>query len=220
MATGLIGTKRGMTRFFRKDGVTIPVTVLTIADHFVVQVKTSETDSYNALQVTTGVKKPSRVNKPLSGHYQAANVVAGEGLWEFRVNEEEVAGYKTGDALMLSTFQVGQIVDVTGYTKGKGFAGTVKRHNFGMQDATHGNSRSHRVPGSIGQCQDPGRVFKGKKMSGRLGNERVTIQALEIIDIQMDKKVMLVRGALPGPVGAKVMVRPTVKRVKQKEGDA
>jgi large subunit ribosomal protein L3 len=221
MATGLIGTKRGMTRFFRKDGVTIPVTVLTIADHFVVQVKTPENDTYSALQVTTGKVKPSRVNKPLSGHYQAANVAAGEGLWEFRVSDEEIAGFKPGDALMLNNlFAVGQVVDVTGYSKGKGFAGTIKRHNFGMQDATHGNSRSHRVPGSIGQCQDPGRVFKGKKMAGRLGNERVTIQALEIIDIQLDKKVILVRGALPGPVGAKVIVSPTVKRVKKKEGDA
>ncbi len=221
MATGLIGTKRGMTRFFRKDGVTIPVTVLTIADHFVVQVKTPENDTYSALQVTTGKVKPSRVNKPLSGHYQAANVAAGDGLWEFRVSDEEITGFKPGDALMLNNlFTVGQVVDVTGYSKGKGFAGTIKRHNFGMQDATHGNSRSHRVPGSIGQCQDPGRVFKGKKMAGRLGNERVTIQALEIIDIQLDKKVILVRGALPGPVGAKVIVCPTVKRVKKQEGDA
>ncbi|MGA2655870.1 MAG: 50S ribosomal protein L3 [Gammaproteobacteria bacterium] len=220
MSTGLIGTKRGMTRFFRKDGVTIPVTVVSIADHFVVQVKTPEKDKYSALQVTTGKVKPSRVNKPMSGHYQAANVAAGDGLWEFRVNDEEASRFKQGDALTMDLFTVGQVVDVAGYTKGKGFAGTVKRYNFGMQDATHGNSRSHRVPGSIGQCQDPGRVFKGKKMCGRLGNERVTIQALEIIDIQADKNVILIRGALPGPVGAKVIVSPTVKRVKKKEGDA
>jgi large subunit ribosomal protein L3 len=220
MATGLIGTKCGMTRFFREDGVTIPVTVLSIADHFIVQVKTPEKDTYSALQVTTGKVKPSRVTKPLAGHYQAANVAAGDGLWEFRVTDEEASHFKAGDALTMNVFSVGQVVDVTGYSKGKGFAGTIKRHNFGMQDATHGNSRSHRVPGSIGQCQDPGRVFKGKKMAGRMGNERVTIQALEIIDIQADKNVILVRGALPGPTGAKVIVCPTVKRVKKKEGDA
>lgn len=220
MATGLIGTKCGMTRFFREDGVTIPVTVVSVADHFITQVKTPETDKYSAIQVTTGKVKPSRVTKPLAGHYQAAQVAAGEGLWEFRITEEEAASFKAGDALTLDLFAVGQIVDVTGCSKGKGFAGTVKRHNFGMQDATHGNSRSHRVPGSIGQCQDPGRVFKGKKMAGRMGNERVTIQTLEIIDIQADKNVILIRGALPGPAGAKVIVRPTVKRVKKKEGDA
>lgn len=220
MATGLIGTKCGMTRFFREDGVTIPVTVLSIADHFVVQVKTQENDKYSAIQVTTGKVKPSRVTKPLAGHYQAANVAAGEGLWEFRLNEEEAAHFKAGDALTMNMFSVGQVIDVTGYSKGKGFAGTVKRYNFGMQDATHGNSRSHRVPGSIGQCQDPGRVFKGKKMAGRMGNEKVTIQALEIVDIQADKNVILVRGALPGPTGAKVIVCPTVKRVKKQEGDA
>jgi large subunit ribosomal protein L3 len=220
MTTGLIGTKCGMTRFFREDGVTVPVTVVHIADHFVVQVKTNETDKYNAIQVTAGKVKPSRVNKPIAGHYRAANVAPGEGLWEFRVTEKEASEFKKGDALTLDMFSVGQIVDVTGFSKGHGFTGTIKRYNFGMQDATHGNSRSHRVPGSIGQCQDPGRVFKGKKMAGRSGNERVTVEKLEIIDIQADKNVILIRGALPGPTGAKVIVRPGVKAPKKKEGDA
>jgi large subunit ribosomal protein L3 len=220
MATGLIGTKCGMTRFFREDGVTIPVTVVHIADNAIVQVKTPEKDRYSAVQVTAGKVKPSRVTKPLAGHYRAANVEPGEGLWEFRVSAEELAQYQAGQALTLEMFSVGQIVDVTGTSKGHGFTGTVKRYNFGMQDATHGNSRSHRVPGSIGQCQDPGRVFKGKKMAGRSGHTRVTVQTLEIIDIQADKNVILVRGALPGPVGAKVIVRPAVKAAKKKEGDA
>lgn len=220
MATGLIGTKCGMTRVFREDGVTIPVTVLQIADHFVVQVKTPETDKYSAIQVTAGKVKPSRVNKPLAGHYSAANVQPGEGLWEFRIADDKIAEYKQGDTLTLDLFTVGQTVDVMGFTKGKGFTGTVKRYNFGMQDATHGNSRSHRVPGSIGQCQDPGRVFKGKKMAGRSGNTRVTIPGLEVIGIQADKNVILIRGALPGPVGGKLIVRPAVKAPKKQEGDA
>ncbi|HLF67395.1 MAG TPA: 50S ribosomal protein L3, partial [Gammaproteobacteria bacterium] len=218
---GLIGTKCGMTRFFREDGVTVPVTVVRVDEHSIVQVKTPEKDRYSAIQVTSGVVKPSRVTKPLAGHYKTANVAPGTGLKEFRISAEEASKYKAGDALTLEMFAIGQIVDVTGYSKGKGFAGTIKRHNFGMQDATHGNSRSHRVPGSIGQCQDPGRVFKGKKMAGRMGNERVTIQTLEIVDIQADLNVILVRGALPGPTGAKVIVSPTVKRTKKKtEGDA
>jgi large subunit ribosomal protein L3 len=172
----------------------------------VTQIKTDEIDGYAAIQVTTGEKKLSRVNKPLTGHYAKANVHPGMGLWEFRVAANDLASFNLGDEFTVTHFAIGQMVDVTGTSKGKGFAGTVKRHNFRTQDATHGNSRSHRVPGSIGQNQTPGRVFKGKKMAGHMGNERVTAQSLHIAGIDADKHLLLIRGAVPGAIGGHVII--------------
>ena len=206
---GLIGRKVGMTRIFNEDGVSIPVTVIEIEANRVTQVKTLETDGYCAVQVTTGSKKASHVTKPEAGHFVKAGVEEGRGLWEFRVAEGEE--FTLGQEINVDIFADVKKVDVTGTSKGKGYAGTVKRWNFRTQDATHGNSLSHRVPGSIGQNQTPGRVFKGKKMSGHLGNERVTVQSLEVVRVDAERKLLLVKGAVPGATGGDLIVKPAVK---------
>ena len=211
MTIGLIGRKRGMTRVFTEQGDSIPVTVVEVSPNRITQVKTVETDGYRALQVTLGTKRTSLLNKPQVGHFSKAEVEAGEGLWELRLNDDEGADLETGAELKVDLFEVGQMVDVTGTSKGKGFAGGVKRHNFAMQDATHGNSLAHRAPGSIGMCQTPGRVFKGKKMAGHMGDERVTTQNLEVIRVDMDRNLLLIKGAVAGAAGGQVTVRPAVK---------
>ena len=206
---GLIGRKVGMTRVFTEEGVSIPVTVVEVEANRVSQVRTLETDGYAAIQVTTGAKKANRVTKPEAGHFAKAGVEAGRGLWEFRLeNGEEFA---VGSELTVELFNDTKKVDVTGTSKGKGFQGAVKRWNFHMQDATHGNSISHRAPGSIGQCQTPGRVFKGKKMAGHMGAERVTTQNLEIVRVDAERNLLLIKGAVPGATGGNVIVKPAVK---------
>ena len=206
---GLIGRKVGMTRVFTEEGVSIPVTVVEVEANRVAQVKTLETDGYAAIQVTAGTKKANRVNKAEAGHFAKAGVEAGRGLWEFRLeNGEEFA---VGSELTVELFNEVKKVDVTGTSKGKGFQGTVKRWNFRTQDMTHGNSLSHRAPGSIGQCQTPGRVFKGKKMAGHMGAEQVTTQNLEIVRVDAERKLLLIKGAVPGATGSNVIVKPAVK---------
>ena len=209
MSIGLVGRKSGMTRVFTEEGNSVPVTVVEVQPNRVTQVKTPETDGYSAIQVTMGSRRASRVSKALAGHYAKANTEAGEGLWEFRT--EDLAEIEVGDEIKVDLFEAGQKVDVTGTSKGKGFQGGVKRHNFRMQDATHGNSISHRAPGSIGQCQTPGRVFKGKKMAGQMGSERKTTQSLEVIRVDAKNNLLLIKGAVPGATGASVIVRPTIK---------
>ncbi|BBB31353.1 MULTISPECIES: 50S ribosomal protein L3 [Neptunomonas] len=209
MSVGLIGRKAGMTRIFTEDGVSVPVTVIEVDPNRVTQVKTVETDGYTAVQVTTGSVKANRLNKPKAGHYAKASVEAGRGLWEFRLSGDE--GINVGDSLTVERFAVGQKVDVAGQSKGKGFQGAIKRWNFSMQDATHGNSLSHRAPGSIGQCQTPGRVWKGKKMAGHMGAERVTIQTLEVVRVDAERNLLLIKGAVPGATGGDVIVKPAVK---------
>ena len=209
MTIGIVGIKRGMTRIFTEDGVSVPVTVIEATPNRITQVKNTDNDGYSAIQVTAGSVKPSRVNKPTAGHFSKASVDAGRKLWEFRVDGSE--GLNVGDNLTVESFEEGQKVDVAGQSKGKGFAGVVKRHNFRMQDATHGNSISHRAPGSIGQCQTPGRVFKGKKMAGHMGAERVTTQTLEVIRVDQENNLLLVKGAVPGARGGDVIVTPAVK---------
>jgi len=211
MTIGLIGRKRGMTRVFTEQGDSIPVTVIEVSPNRITQVKTVETDGYSALQVTIGKKRNSLVTKPQAGHFSKAGVEAGEGLWELRLNGPEGAELEAGAELNVEQFETGQKVDVTGTSIGKGFAGGVKRHNFSMQDATHGNSLSHRAPGSIGQNQTPGRVFKGKKMAGHMGNERVTTQNLEVIKVDAERNLLLIKGAVPGAKNGQVTVRPSVK---------
>ncbi|WP_018872196.1 50S ribosomal protein L3 [Thioalkalivibrio sp. ALJ16] len=211
MALGLIGRKLGMSRVFTDDGVSVPVTVLQVDNNRVVQIKRTEGDGYNAVQVTAGSRKPSRVSKPEAGHFAAASVEPGRGLWEFRVEAGELEGLAAGDAITVDRFEEGQMVDVTAQSKGKGFQGAVKRHNFRTQDATHGNSLSHRAPGSIGQNQSPGRVFKGKKMAGHMGAERKTIQNLKVVRVDADRSLVLVQGAVPGAPSSDVMIRPAVK---------
>lgn len=211
MAIGLVGRKVGMTRVFTEDGVSIPVTVVEVQPNRVTQVKTLETDGYRALQVTTGSKKASRVNKPQAGHFAKAGVDAGRGLWEFRLNEGEGNDVTVGNELKVDIFTENTKVDVTGTSKGKGFAGVIKRYNFAMQDATHGNSVSHRAPGSIGMCQTPGRVFKGKKMAGHMGAVRVTVQRLDIVRVDVENNLILIKGAIPGAINGTVFVNPTVK---------
>jgi large subunit ribosomal protein L3 len=207
MTIGLVGKKAGMTRVFSEDGQAIPVTVIEVPTQLVAQIKTQETDGYQAIQVTYGEKKASRVSKPAAGHFAKAGVQAGRGLLEFRTEEE----FTVGAELTVSRFEDGQKVDVTGTSKGKGFQGGVKRWNFQMQDATHGNSLSHRAPGSIGQCQTPGRVWKGKKMAGHMGSEQVTTQNLEIIRVDVERGLLLVKGAVPGATGGDLIVKPAVK---------
>lgn len=207
MAIGLVGRKCGMTRIFTQDGVSIPVTVIEVEPNRVAQVKSEATDGYTSVQVTTGTRKASRLSKSEAGHFAKAGVEAGRGLWEFRVEED----YAVGQELTVSLFQAGQLVDVTAQSKGKGFQGTVKRWNFSMQDATHGNSLSHRAPGSIGQCQTPGRVWLGKKMSGHMGAERVTTQNLEVVRVDEESNVILVKGSVPGANGASVILRAATK---------
>ncbi len=211
MTIGIIGRKCGMTRVFTEQGESIPVTVIDAQPNRVTQVKTDDTDGYRALQVTMGSKRTKLVNKPAAGHFAKAKVEAGEGLWELRLESEEGAELEAGAELGVEQFEAGQKVDVTGTSKGKGFAGVIKRYNFAMQDATHGNSLSHRAPGSIGQCQTPGRVFKGKKMAGHMGDVRVTTQNLEIVQIDTDRNLLLIKGAVPGAPGGFVAVRPSVK---------
>lgn len=211
MTIGIIGRKCGMTRVFTEQGDSIPVTVIEASPNRITQVKTEESDGYRALQVTLGARRPGLVNKPAAGHFAKAEVEAGEGLWELRLSSDEAADLESGAELVVDQFEAGQMVDVTGTSKGKGFAGTVKRHNFSMQDATHGNSLSHRAPGSIGQCQTPGRVFKGKKMAGHMGDARVTTQNLEIVRVDAERNLLLIKGAVPGATGGHVTVRPAVK---------
>ena len=211
MAIGVIGTKSGMTRVFTAEGESIPVTVILAEPNRVTQVKTAEVDGYDAVQVTAGSVRSSRVNRPQAGHFAKAQTAAGRGLWEFRLEEPAGEELATGAVLGVGQFEKGQVVDVAGVSKGKGYAGTIKRWNFRSQDASHGNSISHRAPGSIGQCQTPGRVFKGKKMAGHMGNRRVTVQNLTIVDVLPEENVLLVKGAVPGAPGGDVCVRPAVK---------
>ena len=208
MTIGIVGRKSGMTRVFTESGVSIPVSVIEVDSNRVVQVKTADTDGYSAVQVTTGSRRASRVNKALTGHFAKAGVEAGRGLWEFRAEDH---GLEVGGEVSLEVFEAGQKVDVTGTSKGKGFQGGVKRWNFATQDATHGNSLSHRAPGSIGQCQTPGRVFKGKKMAGHMGAERVTVQNLEVVRVDSERGLILIKGAIPGAPGGDIVVKPAVK---------
>ncbi len=212
MTISLVGRKCGMTRVFTEDGVSIPVTVLEVLPNRVTQIKTEESDGYHALQVTTGNRKRSRVTKPSAGHYAKAGMEPGKGLWEFRLDKNDnLDGIAVGSEIKVDLFTNGQWVDVTATSKGKGFAGTIKRHHFSAQDATHGNSRSHRVPGSIGQRQSPGKVFKGKKMCGQLGNVKRTIQSQQIVRIDVDRNLLLIKGVVPGAPGGDVIIRPAVK---------
>ncbi|MDO4250210.1 MAG: 50S ribosomal protein L3 [Moraxella sp.] len=211
MAIGLVGKKCGMTRVFTEAGVSIPVTVVQVEANRISQIKTVETDGYNAVQITTGERRDSRVTAAQKGHFAKAGVAAGRGVWEFRAEESELEGRALGGDILADIFEVGQLVDVTGQSKGKGFQGGVKRHNFRTQDATHGNSVSHRVLGSTGQNQTPGRVFKGKKMPGQMGNKRVTVQGLEVVSVDVEKGVLVIKGAIPGANGGNVIVRPSVK---------
>lgn len=206
---GLVGKKVGMTRIFTEDGVSIPVTVIEIEANRVTQVKSLENDGYRAVQVTTGAKKANRVTKPEAGHFAKAGVEAGRGLWEFRLPEGQE--FTAGQEISVEIFADVKKVDVTGTSKGKGFAGTVKRWNFRTQDATHGNSLSHRVPGSIGQNQTPGKVFKGKKMAGHMGDERVTVQSLDVVRVDAERNLLLVKGAVPGATGGNLIVKPAVE---------
>ena len=214
---GLLGRKVGMMRIFTDDGDAVPVTVLDVSGNRVAQVKTEAVDGYSAVQVAYGERKASRVNKPEAGHFAKAGVEAGRVLKEFRVPADVAAGYQPGASVAVSLFAVGQAVDVQGTSIGKGFAGTIKRHNFKSQRASHGNSRSHNVPGSISMAQDPGRVFPGKKMSGHMGDETVTVQNLDVVRVDEERQLLLVRGAVPGAKNGHVVVRPAVK-VKAKKG--
>ncbi|WP_255990264.1 50S ribosomal protein L3 [Chitinolyticbacter albus] len=211
MSLGLVGRKVGMTRVFAEDGASIPVTVLDMSANRVTQIKSAETDGYAAVQVTFGAKKANRVNKAEAGHFAKAGVEAGLALVEFRVAAEKLADLKAGDALSVELFAAGQLVDVTGTSQGKGFSGVIKRHNFSSNRASHGNSRSHNTPGSIGQAQDPGRIFPGKRMAGQLGNVKSTVQNLEVVRIDVERQLLLVKGAVPGSKGNDVVVRPSVK---------
>lgn len=211
MTIGLIGKKVGMTRIFTDEGVSIPVSVVEVLPNRVSQIKSMDRDGYMAIQLTGGEKKASHINKPLTGHFAKAEIMAGNMLCEFVV--DSVDNYNPGQVLSVAdVFSAGQYVDVSGTSKGKGFAGTVKRYNFRTQDATHGNSRSHRVPGSIGQNQTPGRVFKGKKMCGQMGNVRSTTQSLELVRVDAERNLLLIKGAIPGFPGARVEIRPAVKK--------
>lgn len=210
MAIGIVGRKTGMTRVFTADGVSIPVTVVEATPNRITQVKTVDRDGYRAVQVTVGERRPSRVTKPAAGHFAKAGVIAGRGLWEFRLGNDAEPP-KVGSEITVAAFEAGQKVDVTGRSRGKGFQGVIKRWNFSAQDATHGNSLSHRAPGSIGQNQSPGRVFKGKKMAGHLGDERVTVQTLEVVRVDTERHLLLIKGAIPGAPGGNVIVRPAVK---------
>jgi large subunit ribosomal protein L3 len=212
MTIGIVGRKCGMTRIFTDAGESIPVTLIEATPNRITQVKTVENDGYTAIQVTTGTKRAALVNKPQAGHYAKAKVEAGRGLWEFRVDAKDIGNYCVGSELKADeVFKQGQIVDVAGVTKGKGFQGTIKRWNFTMGDATHGNSLSHRSPGSIGQRQTPGRVFPGKKMSGHMGAERQSMLNLEVVKIDAEKHLIAVRGAVPGAPGGNVIIRPASK---------
>jgi large subunit ribosomal protein L3 len=211
MAIGLVGRKTGMSRVFTEDGESVPVTIIQALPNRVTRVRTEESDGYAALQVTTGSVKPSRINKALAGQYAAANSEPGEGLFEFRATADEIGEIEAGAELTVERFEPGQIVDVSGTSIGKGYAGVIKRHNFSMQDATHGNSLAHRAPGSIGQNQTPGRVFKGKKMSGHMGNVKRTQKGLEVVQVDADRSLLVVKGAVPGHAGGRLVVKPAIK---------
>lgn len=212
MALGLVGKKIGMTRVFTDAGTSVPVTVLAVDANRVTQVKSEERDGYRAVQVTTGSRRPNRVTKPMSGHYKKAGVEPGQGLWEFRLNgDSDGQELESGSTLGVDTFEAGQKVDIQGTTIGKGFAGVVKRYGFRGGRASHGASLTHRTPGSIGQCQDPGRVFPGKKMAGHMGNARRVQQGLEVVKVDAERSLILIKGSVPGPKGGMVMVRPSIK---------
>jgi large subunit ribosomal protein L3 len=211
MTIGIVGRKCGMSRVFTENGESVPVTLIEASPNRIVQVKTVENDGYHAVQVTAGTKRAALVNKPAAGHFAKAKVEGGRGLWEFRVTAEEAGNYAVGAEIKADVFEVGQKVDVQGVTKGKGFQGTIKRHNFKMGDATHGNSLSHRSPGSIGQRQTPGRVFPGKKMSGHMGDVRQTMQNLVVVKVDAEKGLLAIRGSVPGAPGGNVIVRPASK---------
>ncbi len=211
MTMGLVGRKCGMTRVFTDEGESIPVTVIEAQPNRITQVKTVDRDGYRALQVSAGRRKASRVSRPAAGHFAAAKVEAGDLMTEFRLDDADEAEYELGSEVKVDLFEEGQKVDVIGTSIGKGFAGVIKRYNFSMQDATHGNSLAHRAPGSIGQNQTPGRVFKGKKMSGHMGNVQRTIQNLEIVRVDSERNLLLIKGAVPGSKGGRVIVRPAVK---------
>ena len=211
MSIGLIGRKVGMTRIFTEDGVSIPVTVIEATPNRVTQLRTDDTDGYRALQVTTGTKKANRVNKASAGHFAKAGVEAGRGLWEFRLATDEGTDIEVGSEITVEIFNDTKKVDVAGTSKGKGFAGGIKRWNFSHQRMTHGNSISHRAPGSIGQNQSPGKVFKGKKMAGQLGNKRITTQSLELVRVDAENNLLLIKGAVPGATGSDVIVKPAIK---------
>lgn len=215
MALGLIGRKLGMTRIFTEDGVSIPVTVIECEPNRITQLRTLELDGYQAIQVTCGSKKLSRLNKAETGHFAKAQVEAGRGLWEFRISSADAEGKATGTEIKVDIFSAGDYLDVRGVSKGKGFAGTVKRHNFRMQDATHGNSRSHRVPGSTGQNQSPGKVFKGKKMPGQMGNKNTCQQNLELVRVDSERNLLLVKGAVPGFPGGDLIITAAAKKTKK-----
>ena len=211
MAIGLVGRKCGMTRIFTEDGQSVPVTVVEVAPNRVTQIKDVDNDGYRALQVTTGARRAKLLAKANAGHFAKAGVDAGRGLWEFRLAADEGSDLEVGSELKVDRFTVGQMLDASGNTIGKGFAGVVKRHNFHTQDASHGNSLAHRAPGSIGQNQTPGRVFKGKKMSGHMGNVRRTAQNLEVVRVDEERNLILLKGAVPGPRGGDVVLRPAAK---------
>ena len=211
MTIGVVGRKAGMTRIFTEDGASIPVSVVEVASNRITQIKDQETDGYQAIQVTTGAKKAHRVTKAMAGHFAKAGVEAGRGVWEFTFSGDEAAELAVGGELSIEMFEAGQKVDVTGQIIGKGFQGGIKRHNFSMQDATHGNSISHRSNGSIGMCQTPGRVIKGKKMSGHMGAVQRTIQTLELVRVDAERGLLLIKGSIPGAKGGDVVIRPAVK---------
>ena len=212
MSIGVVGRKCGMTRVFAASGASVTVTVIEVEPNRITQIKSAVTDGYAAVQVTCGGRRPSRVSKSCAGHFAKAGVEAGRGTWEFRVaSEAELVGLELGGVISLDRFAAGQMIDVCGVSKGKGFAGVIKRWNFSAQDATHGNSLSHRAPGSIGQNQSPGRVFKGKKMAGHMGAGRVTVQNLEVVRVDVERNLLLVRGAVPGANGGDLVVRSAVK---------
>lgn len=211
MSLGLIGRKVGMTRIFTDEGESVPVTVLEVVPNRVTQIKTAASDGYTSLQVAYGERRASRIGKALTGHYAKAGVAAGAGIKEFPVSDDVLANYNVGGQITVELFQAGQLVDVTGTSLGKGFAGAIKRHNFASNRASHGNSRSHNVPGSIGMAQDPGRVFPGKRMPGHLGAVKTTVQNLEIVRVDAERNLLLIKGAIPGSKGDDVVVRPSVK---------
>ena len=211
MSLGLVGRKVGMTRIFAEDGASVPVTVLDVSNNRVAQIKTADVDGYSAIQVAFGQRRASRVNKALAGHMAKAGAEAGSVMREFRIGAEQLTGYKAGDVISVEIFAVGQKVDVTGTSIGKGFAGAIKRHNFSSQRASHGNSVSHNAPGSIGMAQDPGRVFPGKRMAGHLGAVKSTVQNLEVVRVDVERGLLLIKGAVPGHDGGDVIVRPAVR---------
>lgn len=210
MSIGIVGRKCGMSRIFKEDGTMVPVTIIEAEPNRVTQLKTVDNDGYRAVQVTTGTRRVSRITQPIAGHLKKAGVEPGRNFWEFRLEDPD-QDITVGSEIKVDIFNEGQYVDVCGVTKGKGFAGVIKRHNFSMQDATHGNSRSHRASGSIGQNQSPGRVFKNKRMAGQMGNVQCTVQNLEIVRVDKDKNLLLVKGSVPGAPGGDVIIRPTVK---------